>query len=162
VITQKTIDASKNYISSSQAATTGWAQATQKTTSEYSRRVPRALKSRFLTGLKILIPLGITIFILVWFFGKIDGILQPIFRQILGRTIPGLGLFSGIIIILIIGIILSTVFGRKLMTFSEKIILKIPIIRSMYFGIKQIVDSFSAKEQGSFYGLYLSNSPRQE
>lgn len=158
---QKIRDISK-YIKISQSAARGWAQVGRNTTSEFGRRLGSTLKRWFLIGLKVIIPLGITIFVLVWVFKALDNILQPIFRPIFDRTIPGLGLLSGIIIILVLGIIVSTVFGRRMMEHGEKGISKIPIVRSIYGGTQQIVNSFSStKEKGTFMRVVLIEFPKE-
>ena len=159
-ITQKTVYTSKKYISQSQDAARGWLRMTQQRTSEYRKTVPRALITRFLTGLKIIIPLGIILFVLIWFLGKVDNILQPLLIQFLGRKIPGLGLISGIIVIIIIGFAVSTLLGRKMVKLTERIVLRVPIVRSIYLGIQQIIDSFSSKEQGKFLRVVLIEFPK--
>src|SRR4030042_1993991 len=160
-LTQKTFDTSKRYISQSQDAAREWLRMTQGKTSEYRKAVPHAMLNRFLTGLKIIIPLGLILFVLIWFLGKVDNILQPLWIQFLGRKIPGLGLISGIIVIIIIGILVSTLLGRKMVKITERIILRIPVVRSVYLGIQQIIDSFSSKEQGKFLRVVLIEFPRE-
>jgi uncharacterized membrane protein len=160
-LTQKTFDTSKRYISQSQDAAREWLRITQGKTSEYRKTVPHAMLNRFLTGLKIIIPLGLILFVLIWFLGKVDNILQPLWIQFLGRKIPGLGLISGIIVIIIIGILVSTLLGRKMVKITERIILRIPVVRSVYLGIQQIIDSFSSKEQGKFLHVVLIEFPRE-
>ena len=134
-----------------------WGKSTQQKASKF----PRALRRVFLTGLRVIIPLGITIFILIWLFDKIDGLLQPIFISILGQRIPGVGFLTTLILILIAGIIMGTVLGRRFMQSGEGFISKIPIVRSLYGGIKQISDSFSAQDQEGFMRVVLIEFPRQ-
>lgn len=54
----------------------------------------KKLRSQFLTGIIIILPIGVTIWLLVWFFTSIDNILQPLVSSIIGRTILGLGFIN--------------------------------------------------------------------
>ena len=159
-LTEKTIYTSRKYIAQSQDAVREWMRQTQQKSTEYRKTAPRAMVNRFLTGLKIIIPLALILFVLIWFLGKVDNILQPIWIQVLGRKIPGLGLISGIIIIILVGVLVSTLLGRKVVKFMEHIILRIPVVRSIYLGIQQITDSFSSKEQGKFLSVVLIEFPK--
>jgi uncharacterized membrane protein len=159
---QKTAKTSIKYISDSQAAAREWAKMTRQKTTGYGKSVPGLLKRRFLNGLKIIIPLGIIIFLLVWILGKIDGILQPFFISLLGRKIPGLGLAAAIVIVLIIGMAVSTLLGRKVIRLIERGVLKIPVLRTVYLGIQQIIDSFSPsrEQQQPFLRVVLVEFPK--
>jgi uncharacterized membrane protein len=138
-----------------------WGKATHQKATSYGKKFPGSLKKVFLTGLRVMIPLAITIFILVWLFDKIDGLLQPIFISILGRRIPGIGLLTTLVLIMIAGAIVGTVLGRRMMRSGEGFISKIPIVRSLYNGIKQIADSFSSEDQEGFLRVVLIEFPRQ-
>ena len=113
-----------------------------------------ALKHRFLIGLKVIIPLGITLFVLFWVLGKIDNILQPIFGYFLERRIPGMGLVAAVILVFIIAIIMSTRPGRWFVHFFERGIMHIPVLRSIHNAIKQVIDSFTAQAEGASF-LYV-------
>ena len=78
------------------------------------------LKRKFLAGLIVSIPAVITILVIVWFFEFVDGILGPIYNTMLGYNVPGLGFISAVILIFLIGIISTNVFGKKLIEFIEK------------------------------------------
>jgi uncharacterized membrane protein len=158
---KKTLGDTRGSITVSGAKVKDFGKATQQKASGYGKRFPNALKRMFLTGLRVIIPLAITIFILVWLFDKIDGLLQPIFISIIGRRIPGVGLLTTLILVMIAGAIVGTVFGRRLMQSGEGFISKIPIVRSLYGGIKQISDSFSAQDQEGFLRVVLIEFPRQ-
>jgi uncharacterized membrane protein len=113
------------------------------------------LKRRFIAGIFVLIPLLITGFILWWFFVFIDGLLAPLYFKILGFHVPGLGFLSAIVLIFIVGAISSNVFGRKMIQYTENIILKIPVFKGLYTAIKQIVDAFSPESQSSSFKKFV-------
>jgi uncharacterized membrane protein len=125
------------------------------------RKLPRMLRNYFLTGLLVLLPIYATVWILVWLIGAIDGTLQPIFYLIWGRTLPGLGFLVVLALIVIIGGVASKVAGRKLLGYLESLILKVPVIRILYQGIKQIMDSFTDSGRNGFTDVVLLEFPRQ-
>jgi uncharacterized membrane protein len=114
----------------------------------------RALLHRFVIGLKIIIPVAVTLFVLFWVLGKIDNILQPIFTNYIGRRIPGIGLISVVVLVFIVAIIVSTRPGRWLTYTFERLILHIPLLRSLHNAIKQIFESFTTQAEGTSF-LYV-------
>jgi len=76
--------------------------------------IKSASKKNFLTGIVVLIPVIITIVVITWLFNLIDGIMAPIYDKILGRHIAGLGFISTIIVIYLVGMISSNVFGKRI------------------------------------------------
>jgi len=67
----------------------------------------KKLRTQFITGTPVIVPIGVTILILVWLFGAVDNILQPIIRSIWGRTFPGVGFGVTIVLIYLAGVIAS-------------------------------------------------------
>lgn len=119
-------------------------------------------KRKFIAGLFILIPALITAFDIVWFFRLVDGILEPVYFRILGYHTPGLGFVSAIILVFIVGIISTNVFGKKIILFFERIILNIPVFRSFYTAVKQLVDAFSPESKtSSFKKVVIIEYPRK-
>jgi len=114
----------------------------------------KTLIHRFVIGLKIIIPIAITLFILFWVLGKIDNILQPIFTNYIERRIPGIGLITMVVLVFIVAVIMSTRLGRWLTYTFERIILYIPLLRSVYNAIKQIFESFTTQAEGTSF-LYV-------
>ena len=113
------------------------------------------LKRRFLAGTFVLIPLVITGYILWLFFVLTDGLLAPLYFKILGYHMPGIGFVSAILLIFIVGVISTNVFGRKLIEYTENIILKIPVLKGLYTAIKQIVDAFSPESKSSSFKKFV-------
>lgn len=113
------------------------------------------VKRRFLAGLLVTIPIIVTFVIIGTFFRFVDGFLEPIYYGIFGYHVYGLGFISAIVIIFIIGLVSTNVFGRKVITFFEKIILKIPVFKGIYTAIKQLVDAFSPERQGTAFKKFV-------
>lgn len=112
-------------------------------------------KRKFIAGLFISIPAIITILAIVWFFRFVDGLLEPLYFRILGYHTPGLGFASAIILIFGVGIVSTNVFGKKIILFFERIFLNIPVFRSFYTAIKQMVDAFSPESKSSSFKKFV-------
>jgi len=121
----------------------------------------RKLRAAFLTGILIVVPLGATVLILLWIFNAIDDVLQPIIRSVVGRTLPGVGFGATIVLIFLIGVIASNVGGRKLVHYGESLLARVPLVRQLYTGIKQILVSFSTPSKAGFLQVVLVEFPKK-
>jgi len=119
----------------------------------------RNLRKQFLAGVLVTIPLGATILILAWIFTTIDNILQPTIR--LGYRVPGVGFVITIVLIYLVGVIASNVFGKRLIQYGESLLSRIPLVRPLYTGIKQLLDSFSKPGKSRFMQAVLVEFPRK-
>ena len=118
-------------------------------------------KRRFLAGLLISIPAIITFLVIWWFFKFVDGLLEPFYYKMLGYHVPGLGFISTIVLIFIVGIISTNVFGRRIIESFEHIILRIPVLKGIYTAVKQLVDAFSPESKvSSFKHFVIVEYPR--
>lgn len=115
--------------------------------------IGKKLRTRFLTGILVIIPIGVTIWILVWIFTTIDGILRPIVR------IPGLGFVVMILLIYLVGVMASNVAGRRLIDYGESLLGRVPVVRPVYNSVKQIVDSFSTSGKTGFKQVVIVEFP---
>jgi len=118
-------------------------------------------KRRFIAGLLISIPAIITFLVIWWLFKFLDGFLEPIYYKILGYHVHGLGFISTVVLIFIVGIISTNVFGRKIIESFEHLILKIPVLKGIYMSVKQLVDAFSPESKvSSFKKFVIVEYPR--
>ncbi|OGO07333.1 MAG: hypothetical protein A2Y92_03590 [Chloroflexi bacterium RBG_13_57_8] len=115
-----------------------------------------------MTGLLVVVPLGASILILIWVFTSIDNILQPIVRAIAGRNIPGVGFGVTIILIYLAGVVARNFLGKKLMIWGNSILVRVPVLRGLYTGIRQIMQSVAATDRASFMQVVLVEFPRKE
>jgi len=126
----------------------------------------KKIKTYFLTGLLVLIPLVITIFIIWKLFIAIDGLLQGVIRNLLVRIgIPvtniGLGFISVILLILLTGMIARNIIGRKIIKFGEMVLTRIPLINRIYIAIQQISNAFLSEKREVFKKAILIEYPRK-
>lgn len=133
-----------------------------KTTQQASRGgLLRKLRAQFLTGVILVVPLGATILILLWIFATIDNILQPVVRTVWSKTIPGIGFAVTILLIYIIGAIASNVVGKTLIRWGESLLARVPVVRQLYAGIRDILVSFSTSGKTGFMQVVLVEFPRK-
>ena len=119
-------------------------------------------RSAFGRGLVVIIPVVITIWVLKILFNSIDGIISPIFDNILGRHIPGLGFISMIVLILIVGGVSGNLIARAVFNFFERILFSIPLARTIYSAMKDLINAFQLGGKGkSFRQVILVEYPRQ-
>jgi uncharacterized membrane protein len=101
------------------------------------------LRTYFLAGLFVVVPLAVATLVLIWVFNSVDNILQPIISSILGRHIVGLGFVVTIVLVFIAGIIASNFIGRKILHYTDAVLKRVPIFRQLYTGAKQVMESIS-------------------
>ena len=101
------------------------------------------MRTHFLAGVLVIVPVAASVLILVWVFTTIDNILQPIIKEIFGRSITGLGFGVTILLVFIVGIIAGNYVGRRLIHFGDSLLKKVPLFRQIYTGAKQVMDGFS-------------------
>jgi len=119
-------------------------------------------KRKFIAGLFISIPAIITILAIAWFFRFVDGLLEPMYFRILGYHTPGLGFLSAVVLVFVVGIVSTNVFGKKIILFFERIFLNIPVFKGFYTAVKQLVDAFSPESKtSSFKKVVIIEYPRQ-
>jgi uncharacterized membrane protein len=113
------------------------------------------LRRRFLTGFFVTVPLFISVAALVWIFGVVDGLTTPLYDRLLGRRVPGLGMLSTVIAIMLVGVIATNVIGRRLLQRAEEILLRVPVFRTIYAPVKQLVIAFSPDNESGFKRVVL-------
>ena len=142
----------------------------RKTKKEPSSRTGRwasvrsGLKRYFLAGILIIVPIGITFFIISWVITFTDSILDFIPSPYHPRTyipIPGWGFIFTFLIILFSGMLATNIFGKKLLTFWNDLINRIPLIRTIYGATRQLLESFFMQTGKHFQRVVLIEYPRK-
>jgi len=106
------------------------------------------LKGKFLTGIIVVIPVGITIFILKFLFNFADGILGSYLDYLLGLVIhqelhiPGLGMITGAVVVYLAGLLATNVLGKQLLHIGDEMMSNIPLVKSIYTSSKQLMKVF--------------------
>jgi uncharacterized membrane protein len=119
------------------------------------------LRRRFLTGFFVTVPLFISVAALVWIFGVVDGLTTPLYDRLLGQKVPGLGMLSTVIAIMMVGVISTNVIGRRFLQRGEELLLRVPVFRTIYAPVKQLVIAFSPDNESGFKRVVLiEHAPR--
>lgn len=126
----------------------------------------KKMKRIFLTGLAVVIPVGLTIYILFFIISVMDNLLRiiPVNYQpdnLLNFHIPGLGVIVTVLLIFICGLVTTSYLGNRLVGFGERIVGKIPFVRSIYQAIKRIADGFFMDRAQSFKKVVIVEYPRR-
>jgi uncharacterized membrane protein len=108
------------------------------------------LRRSFIAGFFVTVPLFVSVAALVWLFGVVDGFTAPAFQQLLGRQIPGLGILTTAAAILAVGAVATNVIGKRLLQRTEFYLLKVPVFRTIYAPVKQLIAAFSPDNEFGF------------
>ncbi len=121
----------------------------------------KKIEKWFLSGIAVVLPVAVTIFVLVWLFNLLDGILRDLINKIFKVDIPGLGLLVLILLIFLIGMFTSNFVGRKITGWFEKIIGKIPLIKTVYNPVRKIISGLSSEKNESFQKVVMVEFPQK-
>jgi len=122
------------------------------------------LRRYFVAGLLVWIPLGITLWVLTLLVDAMDQsllLLPARYRSeaLFGFHVPGLGIILTVAIVLATGALAANFFGRKLLRMGDRMLSRIPIVRSIYGGVKQISDTLFSPEGKAFRRAVLVRYP---
>ena len=124
------------------------------------------MKRYFITGLLIWVPLGLTAWVLKFLIGTMDqsllllpDSLQP--DRLLGMSIPGIGTVLTLLVVFITGLLTANIIGQKLVSFWEGVLWRIPVVKSIYWGIKQVSDTIFSSQGEAFRKALLVQYPRE-
>lgn len=118
------------------------------------------LRRSFLTGLVVTVPMFITVVTLLWTFRAIDGVARPLSLFWLGREVPGLGILMTGAVILTVGAIATNVIGRRILQRGEKWLLSVPLFKTVYSPVKQLVAAFSPDSESGFKKVVIVDDVR--
>jgi uncharacterized membrane protein len=113
------------------------------------------LRRSFITGFFVTVPLFVTVAALIWIFGVVDGLTTPLYDRVIGRRVPGLGIATTAIVILMVGAFASNVIGKRLLNRGENILLRVPLFRTIYAPVKQLAAAFSPDNEYGFKQVVL-------
>jgi uncharacterized membrane protein len=124
------------------------------------------LRRYLVAGLLVWLPLGATFLVINLLVGWMDNsllLLPEAYRpdSLLGFHIPGLGVLLSLLILLLTGLVAANLFGRKLVSMWERLLARIPLVRSVYSAVKQMVETMFADKGKSFRKVILIEFPRR-
>ena len=119
------------------------------------------LRRNFVAGFFVTVPLFISVAALIWIFDVVDGATTPLYDRLLGRRIPGLGTLTTAVVIVLVGMLARNVIGRRMLARGEMWLLKIPVFKTIYSPVKQLIAAFSPDNESSFKRVVLIEDPRR-
>ena len=125
------------------------------------------MKKYFITGLLIWVPLGITLWVLALIVRSMDQTLtllphaiQP--EQLMGFYLPGLGVALTLLVVFFTGLVTTNIIGQKLVRFWESVLARIPIVKSLYYAVKQVSDTLFSHNGEAFRKVLLVRYPHPQ
>jgi len=125
------------------------------------------LRGYFLTGLIVVGPVAITIYVVWWFINLVDAWVKPLLPQAylpenyLPFNVPGVGLIVGIFGLMVVGALTANLFGRTIVSYGEMMLDDMPVVRGVYRLLKQIFTTIFSKSGTSFKRVGLIEFPRK-
>lgn len=125
------------------------------------------MKKYFITGLLIWIPLAITVWVLASIIGTMDQSLRLLPSALhpvnwLGFNIPGMGTVLTLLVILVTGVVAKNIIGQRMVRFWEGILARIPVVKSIYYSVKQISDTVFSGTGDAFKKVLLVRYPHPQ
>jgi uncharacterized membrane protein len=129
------------------------------------------LRKYFLTGLLVWLPMGVTIWVLTWLYGTLDGIFLAVLGAVNAvlpgidkladqlRDIPGLGVLVVGVVILATGMFVANMFGQWWLRQWDKLMTHIPVVRTIYTSVKQVSDTLFSGSGNAFSKALLIRYP---
>jgi uncharacterized membrane protein len=133
----------------------------------HTLRLGARLRGYFLTGLIVVGPMAITIYVVWWFINLVDAWVKPLIptaylpETYLPFNVPGVGLIVGVLGVMAMGALTANLFGRTLLSQGEMMLDRMPVVRGVYRLFKQIFQTVFSKNGTSFKRVGLIEFPRR-
>jgi uncharacterized membrane protein len=117
------------------------------------------LRRSFIAGFFVTVPLVISVAAFIWIFRLIDGFVGPFYAARIGYDVPGLGILTTALLVLFVGALATNVIGKRLLQTTESYLLRVPVFRTIYAPVKQLVVAFSPDNEYGFKRVVLVEDP---
>ena len=110
----------------------------------------KSISKTLLTGFITLLPAVLTIYFLYWLAVSSENIMGAALRWVLPQAayFPGLGMIAGLAVVFIVGILMKAILVRQLFNFGEKILYRLPLIKTVYRAMRDLFEFFTPKKEG--------------
>ena len=119
------------------------------------------LRRSFVAGFFVTVPLFISVAAVIWIFNVVDGLTTPLYDRVIGRRIPGLGTVTTAVVRVVVGGLARNVIGRRLLSRGEAWLLKVPVFRTIYAPVKQLIAAFSPDNESGFKRVVMVEDARR-
>ncbi len=123
--------------------------------------IKRYFNRYFISGVLVVAPIMLTYYVVKFLFETFDPLLQPLLLKFLGYSFNGLGIFVAVLLILLAGLLTRNFIGAWLHRLVEKLLARLPIIRTVYFAAKQLLEAIALPTMDSFKEVVLVEYPRK-
>ena len=113
------------------------------------------LRRSFVTGLIVTVPLVVTVVALVWLVQLADYVTQGLDQRLFGRRVPGLGIAAALAVVLAMGAFASNVLGKRILQRGDRLLLHVPLFRTIYAPVKQLISAFAPDNAAGFKRMVL-------
>ena len=117
------------------------------------------LRRSFITGFFVTVPLIVSVAALVWAFRFVDDFATPMATRVLGRAVPGIGVLIMATLVLGVGAGATNVFGKRVLQQAEGWLLRVPVFKTVYAPVRQLVAAFSPDNEAGFKRVVLVEDP---
>ena len=117
------------------------------------------LRRSFVAGFFVTVPLVVSVAALVWIFGIMDGFTAPVASRLLGREVRGLGVVVTALIVLLVGALTTNVIGRQVLARAESWLMRVPVFKTIYAPVRQLVAAFSPDNEYGFKRVVMVEDP---
>jgi len=124
----------------------------------------KSLSKILLTGFITILPIVLTLYLLYWLAVTSENIMGVALHWVLSEEnyFPGLGMIAGVVVVFIVGLLMKAIIVRQVFSFGERILYRVPLIKTVYRSIRDLFDFFSPKKEGfgkvvrvSFNGMIM-------
>lgn len=117
------------------------------------------LRRTFIAGFFVAVPIVVSVVAIIWIFRLVDGWTAPLSERLLGYVVPGLGILTTALVLLAIGALATNVLGRRILQKAESYLLRLPLFRTVYSPVKQLIVAFSPDNEHGFKRVALVEDP---
>jgi len=119
------------------------------------------LRRSFITGFFVTVPLFISVAAIIWIFNVVDSTTTPLYDRALGRRVPGLGIASTVVVLVLVGAFARNVIGRRVLQRTESALLRVPVFRTIYAPVRQLIAAFNPDNEYGFKRVVMIEDPRK-
>ena len=119
------------------------------------------LRRSFITGFFVTVPLVISVAAFIKIFDVVDGLTTPFYDRLIGHRIAGLGILSTAIAIVLVGAFARNVIGRRILQRTEGWLLRVPVFRTIYAPVRQLIAAFSPDNESGFKRVVMIEDARK-
>lgn len=112
----------------------------------------KIINRNILTGLITLLPVILTLYLLYWFVLTTETLLGNVIRDVVSEDFykPGMGVVVGLVVAFLVGLVMQTIIARQLLSYVERLVKKLPLIKSVYLSIRDLLNYFSSGKKEDF------------